>query len=105
MCSSSNCSSQVQTLRTADTTLSEIKAQLTAAMTGVKAPVDKRQTQTGIKDALAQYWIEKLIDEARKLRQGPGKLTQAQTVAQLDVWLKAQTDQAFNPLFAMPGKY
>lgn len=83
----------------------EIKAQLLAAMTGVRKSVTKLQTKSGIKDAIAQYWIDQLIDKARALRQGVDgpKLTKAQAVERLKVWLETQTDQPFNPLLAMPG--
>lgn len=77
------------------------------AMTGVKSHVDAKQTETGIKDAIAQYWIEQLVDEARKLRRGSDgqRLTEAETVARLQIWLQEQTKQPFNPLFAMPGEH
>ncbi|PSR72983.1 hypothetical protein PHLCEN_2v11149 [Hermanssonia centrifuga] len=50
-------------------TVSAIKQQLYAAGSGIKDRVENLQTETGVKDKIAQYWIEILIVKARALQQ------------------------------------
>ncbi|KAJ3559426.1 hypothetical protein NM688_g352 [Phlebia brevispora] len=54
--------------RTVKETLAEIEAQLDLAALGVKDHVEKRQTLTGVKDSVAQRWIEELLRRSRELR-------------------------------------
>ncbi|TFY66993.1 hypothetical protein EVJ58_g1912 [Rhodofomes roseus] len=55
--------------RSVNDTIAEIKAQLLAACLGVQDAVDDMQTQSGVKDKIAQHWIEILIPRARALQQ------------------------------------
>lgn len=48
-------------------TLQEIDVQLDLAALGVADRVKERQTQTGIKDPIAQIWIDQLILRGREL--------------------------------------
>jgi hypothetical protein len=52
--------------RSAATMLAVIEQQLHLACLGVKDSIDALQTATGVKDKIAQYWIEKLIFMARE---------------------------------------
>ncbi|KAI0726422.1 hypothetical protein C8Q72DRAFT_928484 [Fomitopsis betulina] len=54
--------------RTAEDTINEIHSQLWAAGLGVQNMVDHMQTQSGIKDKTAQYWIDILIKKARAMQ-------------------------------------
>ncbi|EIW54556.1 uncharacterized protein TRAVEDRAFT_60724 [Trametes versicolor FP-101664 SS1] len=56
------------TERTTASTVSAIRGQLLAACLGVQDGVDQLQTKTGIKDKIAQFWIEQLIPKARELQ-------------------------------------
>lgn len=55
--------------RTAEETKKEVDIQLHLAALGVKDHVDKRQTESGIKDSVAQGWIEKLLVRGHQLHQ------------------------------------
>lgn len=55
--------------RTAAETVSEIKSQLITATRGVAAPVDAMQTATGVKDPIAQHWINLMIAKSRVSRE------------------------------------
>ncbi|CDO75374.1 hypothetical protein BN946_scf184767.g9 [Trametes cinnabarina] len=57
------------TARTAAQTLSAIHAQLRAAALGVAKSVSDMQTLSGVKDPLAEYWIQKLISLAHEKQQ------------------------------------
>lgn len=50
-------------------TIAEIKDQLVVATRGIAAPVNAMQTATGVKDPIAQHWIELLIAKSRVLRE------------------------------------
>lgn len=49
--------------------MSEIKKQLTVATHGVSATVEAMQTASGIKDPIAQRWVNILITKSRILRE------------------------------------
>ncbi|KAF8258308.1 hypothetical protein EI94DRAFT_1623118, partial [Lactarius quietus] len=51
-------------LHEAEDTVSHVCAQIQAACFGVESAVIELQSKTGVKDKIAQYWIEKLIPMA-----------------------------------------
>ncbi|KAI1788974.1 hypothetical protein LXA43DRAFT_893623 [Ganoderma leucocontextum] len=55
--------------RTVENTLTAIQEQIRAAALGVAKTVSDLQTKTGVKDPLAEYWIQQLITQARDLQQ------------------------------------
>ncbi|KAF7420749.1 hypothetical protein PC9H_011267 [Pleurotus ostreatus] len=55
--------------RTPDSTINTIRRQLRAACTGVETAVTKIQTETGVKDRIAQFWIHQLIPKSRQLQE------------------------------------
>ncbi|KAI0687450.1 hypothetical protein BC835DRAFT_1408348 [Cytidiella melzeri] len=50
-------------------TIAEIKAQLVAATHGIAKTVESMQTKSGIKDPIAQHWIDKLIAKSRLIHE------------------------------------
>ncbi|KAJ7198300.1 hypothetical protein GGX14DRAFT_374386 [Mycena pura] len=89
--------------RTAAETKKTLLEQLDLAMYGVKAPIEKLQTATGVKDKVAQYWIDILIDRARNLKaESPGK-TDEVIANELRVWLEEQPGDKVNPLLDIEG--
>ncbi|KII82864.1 hypothetical protein PLICRDRAFT_120152 [Plicaturopsis crispa FD-325 SS-3] len=54
--------------RTKHDTVLTIQKMLLAACGGVQDVVDKIQTETGVKDSIATFWIEKLITKAREMQ-------------------------------------
>lgn len=79
-----------------------MRQQLTAASTGVKTRVDQLQTASGVKDKVAQYWIEKLISKARSLQSENPVRSQDDISKEVLAWLDSQTDQPYNPLLDVP---
>ncbi|KAI0364661.1 hypothetical protein BV20DRAFT_955717, partial [Pilatotrama ljubarskyi] len=61
--------------RTPTATLEAIRAQFHAAALGVASTVSNLQTSSGVKDSLAEYWIQKLIVLAREKQQVRIKIT------------------------------
>lgn len=59
-------SSQAGEGRTPQGTVETIERQISVACLGVKEAVEKIQTETGVKDKTANFWIEQLLDKARK---------------------------------------
>ncbi|KAI0823764.1 hypothetical protein BC628DRAFT_1324557 [Trametes gibbosa] len=54
--------------RTVDQTIRDVREQILVACLGVQDAVDQLQTKTGVKDKIAQYWIEQLISKARDMQ-------------------------------------
>lgn len=65
---------------------------------GVEARVEALQTSTGVKDKIAQYWIEILIGRARNLRTAQPDSCANKISEDLLAWLGTQTKQPYNPL-------
>ncbi|KAJ7156572.1 hypothetical protein C8R43DRAFT_949420 [Mycena crocata] len=89
--------------RTAAETLEELHKQVELACLGVKDAVEARQTDTGVKDAYTNYWIDDLIRCSRALKKGDPTLDSAEIVTQLMDWVKANESKIDNPFLSMKG--
>jgi hypothetical protein len=70
-------------------------------MHGVEAPILKLQTATGVKDKVAQYWIDILLAKARQMKADkPGRSGDA-IAEELQQWLDDQPGDKVNPLLAI----
>ncbi|KAJ7862550.1 hypothetical protein B0H13DRAFT_1900035 [Mycena leptocephala] len=66
-------------------------------MYGVEAPILKLQTATSVKDKVAQYWINILLEKARQMKA-------SDSVAEdLQKWLDEQPGDKVNPLLDIAG--
>ncbi|KAJ7835357.1 hypothetical protein B0H14DRAFT_3109979 [Mycena olivaceomarginata] len=89
--------------RFAAQTKSVLEEQLRLAMRGVEAPILKLQTKTGVKDKVAQYWIDILLEKARKIK-GDSPERDIESIAEeLQVWLDEQPGDKVNPLLDIAG--
>ncbi|KAF7303406.1 hypothetical protein MIND_00569000 [Mycena indigotica] len=90
--------------RTAAEIQSELLEQLHMATSGsTLAMIAKRQTETGTKDKLTQYWIEQVLKQgAMKKAANPGR---SKSVIALEVqqWLDSQPGDKVNPLLDIKG--
>ncbi|KAJ7495328.1 hypothetical protein FB451DRAFT_1387366 [Mycena latifolia] len=89
--------------RTAAETLDELHQQVELACLGVKAAVEARQTDTGVKDAYTNHWINDLLRHSRELKKGDPNLDSAEIVTQLMDWVKASESTIYNPFLSMMG--
>ncbi|KAJ7703504.1 hypothetical protein B0H17DRAFT_1157088 [Mycena rosella] len=54
--------------RTKEGTIQVIRWQIWTACLGIQKPLDATYSQTGVKDKIAQFWIQKLLDMAKNRR-------------------------------------
>ncbi|KAI0692911.1 hypothetical protein BC835DRAFT_1520799 [Cytidiella melzeri] len=80
--------------RTADETAREIVSQLVAATRGNEQNIEAMQTASGIKDPIAQFWIQQLIQKARSLHHKHISNAETQDSRLKDRKLKGQARQA-----------
>ncbi|KAJ7266016.1 hypothetical protein C8J57DRAFT_1436108 [Mycena rebaudengoi] len=80
-----------------------LEQQIELAMYGVEAPISRLQTATGVKDKVAQHWIDLLLEKARKMKaDSPGR--SADSIAEeLKVWFSEQPGDKVNPLLDIAG--
>ncbi|KAJ7062538.1 hypothetical protein C8F01DRAFT_1281319 [Mycena amicta] len=89
--------------RTAAETKQTLGQQLELALLGVKAPIDKLQTATGIKDKVAQYWIDILLEKARRMKAEHPSRKADDITTELRAWLAEQPGDKINPLLDFSG--
>jgi hypothetical protein len=77
--------------------------QITQATFGVAATVKKMQTDTGVKDKIAQHWIEILLKKSHQMAKDNPSSTASENSVFLLQWLNAQPGDKINPLLDMPG--
>jgi hypothetical protein len=90
-------------LRTAAETKSIIEQQLESAMRGVEKPISDLQTETGVKDKVAQHWIDVLLSKSRQMKEESPRKTKEQIAKELKEWFTAQPGDKFNPLLTLDG--
>jgi hypothetical protein len=81
-----------------------LEEQLRLAMHGVEAPILKLQTKTGVKDKVAQYWIDILLEKARKIKGDSPEHNIESIAEELQVWLNEQPGDKVNPLLDIAGE-
>ncbi|KAF7324149.1 hypothetical protein MKEN_00637600 [Mycena kentingensis (nom. inval.)] len=89
--------------RTAANIRVELERQLTMATNGTASAIEKRQKETGTKDKLTQYWIERVLAHVSLLKaESPGK-SKATIAAEAQQWLADQPGDKMNPLLDLSG--
>lgn len=72
--------------------------QIRLATYGVESHVSSLQTNTGVKDKIAQHWIEILISKSREMQSANPEKCKNTISDELLAWLGMQTDLPYNPL-------
>lgn len=74
-----------------------------AACTGVAKTVADAQTDTGVKDAYTQYWIDAMIEKARILQQNKPQSSVGEIQAELVQWCRDHQDVIYNSFLTLDG--
>ncbi|EJD34914.1 hypothetical protein AURDEDRAFT_75744, partial [Auricularia subglabra TFB-10046 SS5] len=90
------------TKRTTQDTLRFVEEQFDIACTGVASAVKAAQTASGVKDSIASVWIDRLINEARRL-QSLGEESAEAIAEKLMIWLWDQPGDKYHPLLEWAG--
>ncbi|KAK0430592.1 hypothetical protein EV421DRAFT_1912712 [Armillaria borealis] len=90
-------------LHTAQEIRDKLHAQLRQAMNGVEKSVSEMQTASGIKDKVAQHWIEQLLVKAKEIKQADPGRSQESVIEELQKWLDEQPGDKINPLLNIAG--
>ncbi|KAJ6608000.1 hypothetical protein B0H10DRAFT_1816685 [Mycena sp. CBHHK59/15] len=89
--------------RLAAETKKTLEDQIKLAMYGVEAPISRLQTATGVKDKVAQYWIDILLQKAREMKANSPGHTADSIAEELQAWLLKQPGDKVNPLLDISG--
>lgn len=66
-------------------------------------PIKKTQTQTGVKDAYTQYWIDYLLHRFKALTQANPSRSKADIQKELVDWTLQNTDKIYSSFLTMKG--
>ncbi|KAF7374036.1 hypothetical protein MSAN_00284300 [Mycena sanguinolenta] len=92
--------------------VSIVRQQLDLACLGVSTHVETLQTDTGIKDSYAQYWITKILNDCedwvkseRANRERPTRIRdlREEFAAKQRIWIDENFEDIINPFFLVPG--
>ncbi|KAL0954389.1 hypothetical protein HGRIS_003373 [Hohenbuehelia grisea] len=89
--------------RSADNTRSALETQISKAMYGIDKPIIDMQTATGIKDKVAQYWIDILLAKSREMKKNTPSRSAEDIARELRGWFACQPGDKINPLLNLAG--
>ncbi|KAF7296843.1 hypothetical protein MIND_00915600 [Mycena indigotica] len=89
--------------RTAAEIRLELTKQLEMATMGSSAAIEARQKETGTKDKLAQFWIEKVLAQVTSMKTANPSRSQKSIAAEAQQWLDQQPGDKMNPLLDITG--
>jgi hypothetical protein len=84
--------------------LAELKKQVDLSCLGVAKTVSDSQTDTGVKDAYTQFWINQLIDRAREMKTKEPLRSTESIAEELRKWVSDNEDKIYNPFLSHPGR-
>lgn len=87
--------------RSSEDTLKEVEKQVNVACLGVAQSVKDLQTDSGIKDAYTQYWIDQLIERSRAMQKSQPKRPVNEIQAELMRWVDEKKSSIFNPFLTL----
>ncbi|KAF7361568.1 hypothetical protein MSAN_01190800 [Mycena sanguinolenta] len=98
--------------RNKNNVVSIVRQQLDLVCLGVSTHVETLQTDTGIKDSYAQYWITKILNDCenwvkseRANRERPTRIRdlREEFAAKQRIWIDENFEDIINPFFLVPG--
>jgi hypothetical protein len=75
-----------------------------AACLGVAQTVKDLQTNSGVKDAFTQHWIDKLIEHSCAMQKSQPQCTMADIEGELMKWIEENKTAVYNPFLTLIGK-
>ncbi|KAJ7583762.1 hypothetical protein C8J56DRAFT_893430 [Mycena floridula] len=89
--------------RDKETILKEVQKQVKVACNGIAQPIKERQTDTGVKDAFTQYWIEHILQQFKVMVDSEDGRTEADISKELCQWVDDHYDDIFSPFLTLKG--
>jgi hypothetical protein len=90
--------------RTVENIRAENQKQLAEAFgKGRVTEIKKMQSASGVKDTVLNLWIEKVLLQARAIRNADPKISATAMEGKLRTWLNEQPGDKENPLLSVPG--
>lgn len=90
--------------RTKEQILEELQKQVKLACSGVIKPVKDSQTETGVKDAYTQYFIDQLISRFKEMRKDEPDRDVKEITTELIQWTVDNRDQIYSPFLKLKGE-
>jgi hypothetical protein len=103
--SASNRTLQAGTPRTKEQILREVDKQVKLACSGVKQHVKDSQTETGVKDAYTQFWIDDLLSRFQEIKKNNPNRGNKDIETELIQWTVDNRDKIYSPFLTMKGQY
>ncbi|KAF7368443.1 hypothetical protein MVEN_00167300 [Mycena venus] len=88
--------------RTKEFIIQELEKQVKLACSGIVKPIKDLQTETGVKDAYTQFYIDELLSRFKGMKKDPD-LTAAEIESELTQWTKDNQSQIYSPFLTMKG--
>ncbi|KAJ6533721.1 hypothetical protein B0H19DRAFT_1272356 [Mycena capillaripes] len=89
--------------RTKDFILQELQKQVKLACSGAVKFVKNLQTETGVKDAYTQFYIEELLSRFKEMRKSPN-LTVEEITSELTQWTAENEEKFYSPFLTTKGE-
>ncbi|KAJ7765113.1 hypothetical protein B0H14DRAFT_3510260 [Mycena olivaceomarginata] len=80
-----------------------LEEQLRLSMLGDAKAVEDNQRNSGTKDKVTQYWIEKLVSKAKAMKSDHPRRKADEIASELKTWFDEQPGDKMNPLLDMVG--
>jgi hypothetical protein len=90
--------------RCAKETLAKVEQQVKAACLGVAQTVKDLQTNSGVKDAFTQHWIDELIERSRAMQKSQPQRPLPDIQNELMKWIDEKKTAVYNPFLTLIGK-
>jgi hypothetical protein len=75
-----------------------------AACLGIAQTVKDLQTNSGVKDAFTQHWIDELINRSRDMQKNQPQRPVAEIQDELMTWISTKKAAVYNPFLTLIGK-
>jgi hypothetical protein len=96
--------SQAGIPRTKEKVVAELEKQVKLACAGVQKHVKESQTETGVKDAYTQHWIDDLLARFKEMRTNQPDRSEQDIQAELVQWTFDNRDKIYSAFLTTDGE-